>query len=605
MSPTSQKAQYSRGSVVVWALKFWWKHNPTGLVLHLITEIYDNLSSIIASVVTSYLLSQLYLYATNGGELITYIRVPLLAYGAQLFVSFVSAQINKVTTSTHGIKILNALEGLFAQKFASLALSDIDGREFANKFELAKEAKRVIASRLLSIINVVKYPVVIIAAATPLIFQGYWFVVLLVSVFVIPISLTNAEVSRKRLNFKTKNVENDRASLEIVSYFQNASDSGKEIKVHNAAGEFIALGTNKVIDYANVRMSFETDWFGKRLLLNIVDTLLQVWVVYTYVVSVGSDVLRLSGILPYLSMVQKVRFTVLNFAQQYTAIIESLEEVQRVKAFLEYEPTELFTTNGIVLEKTAPSLSVNNVSFTYQESNRAVLDGVTFEVKSGQKIALVGENGAGKTTLLKLLMGMYKPVSGSIKINDEDLFSHNAASYYDNLGVLFQAFPQYGAMSVRDNVIAGRYSEKVDKEKIIAALKLADAWDFVSKYPNQLDQVLSHRYKDGISPSTGQWQKIAIARLFYRNPSLVIFDEPTASIDAESEYKIFNEIFSFFKEKTVLIVSHRFSTVRNADKILVISNGKIAEQGTHKELVALGGIYASAYQKQAEGYQEN
>jgi len=232
-----------------------------------------------------------------------------------------------------------------------------------------------------------------------------------------------------------------------------------------------------------------------------------------------------------------------------------------------------------------------------------VLDNLDITIDSGQKIAFVGENGAGKTTLIKLILGMYRPQKGNILINQKLLFSYSSREYYNSVGVLFQDFPRYGFLSVRENIMLGKSGEVKD-EKIWKVLERAQAKGFVSKYPNKLEQILDHKYKEGVTPSTGQWQKLAVARMFYRDPKLVIFDEPTASIDAEAEYKIFNEIFDFFKKKTVIIVSHRFSTVRNADKIFVIAKGKVAESGTHAQLLESNGIYASSYKKQAEGYQD-
>jgi ATP-binding cassette subfamily B protein len=323
---------------------------------------------------------------------------------------------------------------------------------------------------------------------------------------------------------------------------------------------------------------------------------------YKYIMNAAAGLQSFSGVVPFLSLLKKFRTSVVNSVQQYTIISESLEDVVRVKDFLEYSPSEYFAKPGQVMQKNSPTIEVKDLSFAYPDAERNVYENLSIKINAGEKVAIVGENGVGKTTLLKLLLGMYKPQQGEVLIDSTSLFEYASASYYGQLGSLFQSFPTYGALTLRDNVAVGRYSKKIDDTQVIAALKQADAWEFSTKYPLGLDTILSHKYKNGISPSTGQWQKIAIARLFYRNPSFVIFDEPTSSIDAESEYKMFNEIFVSFKEKTVIIVSHRFSTVRQADKIIVLKEGKIVEQGKHSELLALDGVYASAYAKQAEGY---
>ena len=199
---------------------------------------------------------------------------------------------------------------------------------------------------------------------------------------------------------------------------------------------------------------------------------------------------------------------------------------------------------------------------------------------------------------------MYLPNSGDVFIDGVSVKDIKADSLYENMSVLFQEYNTYSQLTAEENVWIGKPNEKKDRNAIIDALKKADAWDFVEEFPDGLDQILSERFKGGIRPSTGQWQKIAIARFFYRNAPFVIFDEPTAAIDAVSEYNIFNKIYEFFKSKTVIIISHRFSTVRNADRILVFENGRIIEQGSHKELMELNGYYAKSFKLQAEGYND-
>lgn len=249
-----------------------------------------------------------------------------------------------------------------------------------------------------------------------------------------------------------------------------------------------------------------------------------------------------------------------------------------------------------------PKVEIENVSFSYPRSERMVLNDINIKIAPGEKVAIVGHNGAGKTTLVKLLVRMYVPSEGIVRVNDLDLKEVATESLHRNVGVLFQEFNTYPHLSVKDNVIIGDTSRPFSEDAMMDALDRADALDFVNDYPNKLDQILSERYKGGVRPSWGQWQKLAIARFFYRNAPLVIFDEPTAAIDAVSEYNIFNKIYSFFKGKTVIIISHRFSTVRNADRIIVLEKGSIIEEGSHDELMKKDGYYAKSFKLQAEGY---
>lgn len=277
-------------------------------------------------------------------------------------------------------------------------------------------------------------------------------------------------------------------------------------------------------------------------------------------------------------------------------------KMRDLMAFFNTKPSVLNGSIELnVLEK-SPSIEFKNVSFKYPNSDRWVFEDLNLEIKSGEKVALVGHNGAGKTTLIKLLCRFYDVNKGEILINGTNIKKLDLDSLYRNLGVVFQEYNFYGSFTLKENIIMGDINKEFKEEELKKVADQADVTSFIGEYKYGFDQIMSEKYKDGTRPSTGQQQKITIARFFYRNAPLAIFDEPTSAIDAVAEYKIFNEIYEYFKNKTVIIVSHRFSTVRNADRIIVLNNGKLAEQGTHEELLAKGRIYAHAFKLQAEGY---
>ena len=249
-----------------------------------------------------------------------------------------------------------------------------------------------------------------------------------------------------------------------------------------------------------------------------------------------------------------------------------------------------------------PIIEIKNISFHYPNSKENIFKDFSLTIKKGEKIAIVGENGVGKTTLIKLISRIYDPQEGEILINGINLKDIKINDWYKNIGVLFQEYNFYGELTARENIYIGKSMKEIDEGKIIEAAKNADAHNFIKDYKYGYDTIMSERFDDGIRPSSGQRQKIAIARFFYRNAPVAIFDEPTSSIDAESEYRIFNRIYKFFENKTVVIISHRFSTVRNADRILVLHEGKIDEEGTHKELLKKEGRYFNSFSKQAKGY---
>lgn len=283
------------------------------------------------------------------------------------------------------------------------------------------------------------------------------------------------------------------------------------------------------------------------------------------------------------------------------AIDSSIRLKDALELFENYQP-ETDGQNQLVTQNKPPVVNLENVSFTYDNGKSPVIRNFNLKIESGEKVAIVGENGAGKTTLVKLITRVYRPQIGRIDLNGIDINDLKKTSLHDKFGILFQDFNTYGNLTVSENIRIGDISKEVSKDLLKQVLNEADALDFVKKYPKYLDQVLSERYKEGIRPSGGQWQKIAIARLFYRDAPILILDEPTASIDAVSEARIFDNVYKFMNGKTVIIISHRFSTVRNADRILVLDKGKIIEEGTHETLMKKKGKYFNAFSLQAKGY---
>ena len=272
---------------------------------------------------------------------------------------------------------------------------------------------------------------------------------------------------------------------------------------------------------------------------------------------------------------------------------------------LDVKPSLPQSENPLQLDpNVTPSITFENVSFRYPGTKVWALRQASFTVSVGDKVAFVGENGAGKTTIIKLLLRFYDPTEGRILIGGTDVRDLDLASYYHHIGVLFQNFNDY-PFSVRDNIALGRVELFDDNEGVHQAARTADAESFILKYPKKYEQVLEVSFKDGIEPSGGQWQRIALARALFRNAGILILDEPTAAVDAKSEYEIFKTLETQSQGKTTIIISHRFSTVRRAKTIFVMRDGTIIEHGSHVQLMKHAtGLYKEMFDKQAEGYQK-
>lgn len=278
--------------------------------------------------------------------------------------------------------------------------------------------------------------------------------------------------------------------------------------------------------------------------------------------------------------------------------VRDYQELMQLKSRIAKPP------RGLKLPLTKiPAIEFRDVSFKYPNRNRYVLRNLSFKIQPGEDVALVGENGAGKSTLVKLLMRFYDVTEGEILIGGVNIKKLSLEDWYKHVGVLFQDFNYYQYFKVRRSIGVGDISKIKDEEGIKEAARQAGASKFIERMPAGYDTVLSKVYREGTELSGGEWQRLALARAFFRNANILILDEPTAAIDAKGEYEIFQKIAKTQQKKTTIIISHRFSTVRNAHKIYVINKGSIIEQGSHEELLKINdGTYKEMFELQAAGY---
>ena len=241
-----------------------------------------------------------------------------------------------------------------------------------------------------------------------------------------------------------------------------------------------------------------------------------------------------------------------------------------------------------------------NVSFQYPGSERLVVNRLNFHLHPGERVALIGENGQGKTTIVKLITRLYDPTEGQILLDGVDLREYDLQDLYREIGVIFQDFMRY-EMTARENIAVGKIDDLEDITAVRYAAQKSLADEVIAKLPGGLDQMLGRRFEGGVDLSGGEWQKLALARAYLRNSQLLILDEPTAALDARSEFEVFQRFAELTTGKMALFISHRFSTVRMADRIIV-PNGRIAEEGKHEELTSLGGRYAEMFELQAASY---
>ncbi len=287
-------------------------------------------------------------------------------------------------------------------------------------------------------------------------------------------------------------------------------------------------------------------------------------------------------------------------ASTIQSVHKNFIEVKNLRVILESKPLIL---DGTVELPSSESLHIQfkNVCFHYPNEKKALLNNVSFDIKSDSRIALVGKNGAGKSTILKLLLRQYLPTSGQILINGRDIKTLEINSFYDRISTLMQNFSLIEHLSIAENIRLGT-NKALSIDDIREASKKAGADNFINKLRHGYDQRMLNVYEDGSELSGGESQRISLARALVRQSDLLILDEPTSAIDAKGEMEFFNNVFDGHRGKATVIVSHRFSTVRTADIIIVLDEGAIIDFGSHAELMQRGGLYKEMFDIQAEGY---
>ena len=276
--------------------------------------------------------------------------------------------------------------------------------------------------------------------------------------------------------------------------------------------------------------------------------------------------------------------------------------LQDLFSFLQVRPAITSPADGVPFpNEIRAGLVFEDVGFRYQGSKAWVVRHLSFTVPAGQVVALVGENGVGKTTLVKLLTRLYDPEEGRILFDGHDLRSYDLDGLRAGIGVIFQDFVRYD-LSAGDNIAVGRIDERQNRARIEEAARLGRADEVVDRLEGRYDQMVGRRFRGGVELSGGEWQKVAIARAYMRDAALLILDEPTAALDARAEYEVFQRFKSLSAGRTAVLISHRFSSVRMADLIVLIAGGRVQEIGTHADLLALGGRYAELFELQAAGY---
>lgn len=489
------------------------------------------------------------------------------------------------------------------KKYSSLDIQSLEDPEVNRLFQVIRESYEWRIRHLIFTFGKAFSAFVILSISAFILFKISPIVMLIIILSSIPSVLANMKFGS--IDWGIWHADADKfRKFNLTKDFLLNKDNLLEANINNISPHLVGVIKEILNSYHQKRKPIIKKRFFILILTDLIGIVGSIYSVYllitlalTGTISIGSLILGSSIFLSFSSGLG-------SFLYEITELFNSGLFMRDFNSFMNLKPK--ISKGNIILERfnTPPTIEFKKVSFTYPNTDKVVLKDIDLLIKPGMKVALVGENGVGKTTLIKLLSRFYMLDNGRIEINGQNLADIETESWEQNLGLLTQHFNTYPAFSAEENIYFGDVSKEIDEEDILIAAQKANVTGFVEKYKNKFKQILSIQFKDGIDPSWGQWQRLGIARTLFRDAPVLIFDEPTSSIDAQAEYEIFENINNSTKDKTVIYVSHRYSTVRNADLICVLKNGKIVESGNHRELMSISGEYAKNFKLQASGYSD-
>ncbi|TXR48827.1 ABC transporter ATP-binding protein [Phyllobacterium endophyticum] len=535
----------------------------------------------------------------NSG-LLNWLGLLLLAEFALAVLSDILGRVVSLIDSLLSERVSNVSSVRLMQHAATLDLEDFEDAEFQDQLERARRQSSGRMTLMGQLLSQAQDMVTVASFAAGLLVYAPWLIVLLLLALV-PAFLGEAHFNAQSYSLDFVRTP-ERRELDYVRQTAASVETAKEVKIFGLHSFLIDRYVRLATDFyaANRKLALRrAGWGGVFTAMGTVGY----YLAYAYIVlrtlggefSIG-DLTFLAG------SFRRLRTLLEGLLSSFSSTAGQALYLDDLFAFFQVKPEILSPQNPRPFpHPISQGFVFEDVGFIYPGAESWAVRHLSFTLQAGEVVALVGENGAGKTTLVKLLTRLYDPDEGRILLDGHDLREYDLEALRGNMGVIFQDFVRYN-LSASDNIAVGRITHRDDHERISKAASRSQADGVIARLPGKYEQMIGKRFKNGVELSGGEWQKIAIARAYMREAEVLILDEPTAALDARAEFEVFRRFKELSEGKTAILISHRFSSVRMADRILVLADGKVEAAGTHEELLAQEGRYAELFELQAAGY---
>lgn len=585
------------------ALRLVWQSSPSWTIARVVLLLIQGILPVVSIYLTKLIIDTVVanLSITDKAAAFSSVIPWILLAGAATLLNNVCNSLTELVITAHSQRVTDYMQGIINAKSIASDLEYYENPLYYDTLQRAQQEAPYRPPQILNRLAQVGQSSVSLIAMVGLLLSLHWGILGVLFVAALPALLVRIKFSRVMYRWQRQWTPSERKSM-YLAWMLTSDQFAKEIRLFGIGGYFSQW-------YQRIRQQLYKEKLAvltKRSLANFAAEAIAgviIFAIYALIIYQAiNGVLRLGDLVLYYQALQKGQNDIKALLGSVSALYEDNLFLSNLYEFLDLQPKLVDPLQPLPIPRPMQSgIVFHNVSFQYSTTTRQALKDINLRIGPGEVVALVGENGSGKTTLIKLLCRLYDPTAGKITIDGVDVKQFKIAELRREISVIFQDYAKYH-FTAQENIWLANIDLPPQQESIIAAARRSGADDVITKLPKGYDTILGKLFDQGEELSIGQWQKVALARAFLRDSQLIVLDEPTSAMDPKAEYEVFDKFRQLIKDQSAILISHRLSTVKMADRIYVMNNGTIVESGTHDELMQMNGTYAYLFETQAQQY---
>ena len=585
------------------ALRLVWQSSPGWTLARLVLVVFQGLLPLVMIYLAKLIIDTvtLNLQTANPSQVFERVLPLVILAGVATILNSLSQSLTELVNTAHSQQVTDYMQNIIHAKSVEADLEYYENAKYHDALQRAQQEAPYRPPQILNRLAQAGQNAISLVAMVGLLISLHWGIIGILLVATLPAVLVRTKFSKIMYNWQRQRTQLERQSM-YLGWMLTNEQFAKEVRLFDLGGWFSQ-------EYRQIREQLYREKLGLSTKRSVAFFLSQafagvlIFAVFAYIIyQTIEGALLLGDLVLYYQALQKGQNNLRLTLNNVSGLYEDNLFLANLYEFLDLQPRVIDPAQPKPIPvKVRRGIEFKNVNFSYADSARQALKDINLTIKPGETIALVGENGSGKTTLIKLLCRLYDPTSGSITIDGVDIQLFKIADLRRQVSVIFQDYAKYH-FSAAENIRVGDTDVPPGDKEIYSAAVRSGAHDVITKLPQGYDTILGKLFDSGEELSIGQWQKVALARAFLRDSQVIVLDEPTSAMDPKAEYEIFKKFRELIKDQSAVLITHRLSTVKMADRIYVMDGGKIVESGTHDELMQLQQSYAHLFETQAQNY---